>query len=227
MLLTKKNFQNLLNNQELVITLIGMSNIGKTTWAKKLALEQGFKHIDFDYLLSKKLQKELQKDQYNIADLADWLGQPYEERFPSREAKLKELEKEVTEEVLETLNSSAEKTNIVLDTPGSVIYTGEETCLKIRTNSLILYIEATEHMLESMLADYFACPKPIIWNNMFQREKSEDDVNALKKCYPELLKSRHKLYKKYADLSIPYPQLDCMSKNAKDFFESISLHLPQ
>lgn len=225
--LNAKHFQHLVKNDQAIITLIGMSNIGKTTWAKKLATEAQFAHIDFDYLISQKLQKELEKDHYDITDLANWLGQPYEARFPLREEKIKQLEKEVAEEVLNRLDRETQNENIILDTPGSIIYTGEETCMSIKQHSLIIYIQATPEMLDGMLKSYFDCPKPIIWNNVFEKHSGEDNLTALKRCYPKLLQSRHELYQKYADIVIPYPQLDCEKKNTDDFFKIISSYLPQ
>ena len=52
MKLSKSQFETLLEENRLVLSFIGMSNIGKTYWSKKLQ-GVGFKHIDCDDLIEK------------------------------------------------------------------------------------------------------------------------------------------------------------------------------
>ena len=52
------------------------------------------------------------------------------------------------------LTTLPENKNIVIDTTGSVIYTGEAVRENLQRNSLVLYIEVNEKMKEDMLSDF-------------------------------------------------------------------------
>ena len=53
MRLTKPEFENLFVSGNLKVSLIGMSNVGKTYWAKRLA-DTGFLHVNCDALIEEK-----------------------------------------------------------------------------------------------------------------------------------------------------------------------------
>ncbi len=56
--MNKEKFAEKLRNNELVLSLIGMSNVGKTYWGRK-SKEIGFRHIECDQIIEKNFRKNL------------------------------------------------------------------------------------------------------------------------------------------------------------------------
>ena len=223
MKISKQEFENKLANNKLVISLIGMSNIGKTHWSKKLR-KANFKHQCCDDLIEKTLEPELKALGYKgLADMAKWLGHPYESRFTENQKDYLKHEWAVMENITRELSNEINQ-NTTIDTTGSVIYTGDEICNKLKGKSLIVFIEATPQMKEEMFKRFLDNPKPIIWAHSFNKKENESDFEALKRCYPELLEYRTSQYKKHADIIIPYKKID-YRHTAEKFLELIKNHL--
>lgn len=199
-----------------------MSNVGKTFWAKHLT-EVGFRHINCDNLVEERLEPELKALGYSgIADVSRWMGQPYDERFAENQAKYLQLESLVMQEVLESLKNSKQN-NIVIDTTGSVIHTGEEICRLLQQLTTVVYLETPSAMQEAMFQNYVSHPKPVVFGNIYTSHNSETQTETLARCYRELLEYRSSLYSKYADIILVGPEthtwtteqfLECI-KNAK------------
>lgn len=223
MKITKKQFIEKFKNGQLVITLMGMSNIGKTHWSKKLK-KLNFEHKCCDDLIENILESELKAMGYKgLADLAKWLGHPFESQFPNNQANYLKHENSVMEEILKNLSGKTNN-NITIDTTGSVIYTGDYVCKRLKEKSLIVYIEATPQMQEEMFQRFLSNPKPIVWVHSFNRKENETDLEALKRCYPELLNYRTGQYRKYADVTIPYTKTN-HDHSAEDFLGLIKNYL--
>ena len=58
-----------------------------------------------------------------------------------------------------------------------------------------------------MVRKYFEEPKPVVWGEMFNRQKDEQDDDALFRCFPLLLEDRLRRYREFAHLSIPLVEL--------------------
>lgn len=203
MKLSRKQFDGLLQKNKLTLSIVGMSNIGKTYWSEKLA-ELGFKHFSCDGLIEAKLASELKARGYSgIRDVSRWMGQPYNKRFSINQWKYLNFEKEVIESIFKKLKNT-KKCNAVIDTTGSVVHLGENICSKMKKNSLVIYIEATNAMREEMFRRYLKDPKPVVFGDIFVPQKGETGMQTLRRCYPKLLLQRSKLYAKYADVVIPY-----------------------
>lgn len=202
MKLSRPQFERLLQEKCLVLSLIGMSNIGKTHWSKKLN-SIGFRHFNCDDLIESHLAPVLKKLGYSgIADVSRWLGRPYEGKFSVNQKKYLTLEKAVMENIF-TRIKNCQKQNIVIDTTGSVAHAGGNICSKLKQCSLVVYIEANENMKEEMFKKYLKKPKPVIFGDVFDIKKNETLKQALKRCYQELLNLRGALYTEYADIIIP------------------------
>ncbi|MEK7623364.1 MAG: hypothetical protein AAB408_01695 [Patescibacteria group bacterium] len=111
---------------------------------------------------------------------------------------------EVTNELLTTL---PENKNIVIDTTGSVIYTGEAVRENLQRNSLVLYIEVNEKMKEDMFKRFLEFPKPLLWGDVYHILPNETKEAALERCYPLLLEYRSEKYKEYADVTLPFEKV--------------------
>src|SRR5690348_2654047 len=105
------------------LALIGMSGAGKTFWAKKLAAE-GWTALSCDDRIEEKLASRLAAGGHTgIKGVAAWMGWPDSAMYAEREAQYLEEEIHTLGEVLTGLEREKEKP-LVLDTTGSVIYTG-------------------------------------------------------------------------------------------------------
>lgn len=201
MKLLRQQFEQLFKENQLTLSLIGMSNIGKTYWSKKLS-SIGFRHINCDDLIEAKLIPVLKKLKYSgIEDVSRWMGRPYDEMFPANQRKYLSLEREIMEDIFRQIKKR-KRQNIVIDTTGSVVHTGSNIYTKLKQCSLVIYIEATKNMREEMFKQYIKKPKPVVFGEMFIQKKNETAEQALKKCYRALLDLRSTLYTKYADVII-------------------------
>lgn len=221
--LNKYSFAEKLKANKLNLSLIGMSNIGKTSWSKKLA-DLNFQTINCDDLIENKLKKQLERAGLkSLTGVAKWLGHPYEKTFTQREHQYIKHESIIMDEILEK-NQRVNK-NTVIDTTGSVIYCHENVISKLKKNSLVVYIQATKQMEDDMYENFLKNPKPIVWQSIYKSRKGETMEQTLKRCYKELLDYRRKLYENLADITIPYTELNLEKLTAPDFLSLIQERL--
>lgn len=200
-------------------TLIGMSNTGKSFWRQRLEARK-FTSFCCDDRIETRLEKYLKKLGYRgIQDVAKWMGQPYEKRFKINQALYLEQEIEVMREVLTVLRES--DNSVVVDTTGSVIYTGDEIMTELREFSTIVFLDAPESLQTELYQAYIAEPKPVVWGNVFKPLPGESSRDALARCYPLLLKRRNEIYKRYADITLDYKELRSPTFTTDDFLRKI------
>ncbi len=200
------------------ITLIGMSNIGKTYWAERLVQDHGFERIDCDALVEESLGPELARLGYaGIRDVAKWMGQPYDPQYPSTSARFVECERRVMQTIVETLQMRNAEKPIVVDTCGSVIYTGDDICSALRRHSQVLYLMASSAHVDELFKRYIAEPKPVIWGSAFAPNPGEAPTETLARCYPDLLNIRAKRYSEMSHLSLPFEMHRDRAVKSQDF----------
>jgi shikimate kinase len=219
--LTKEEFDNRLKNNRLVISLIGMSNIGKSRWSKKL-IEIGFARVHCDDMIGQKLVAYLDP-QLGTEGMAKWMGHPYEKRSAKTQKQYLEAEKKTMLEVIESLENASQ--NSVVDTTGSFIHLDEPTCRKFCEKTLIVYIKADAATRKKIFNRYMENPKPVIWQEIFKPRKNEKNEDALKRCYVNLLNHRAKLYEKYADVTINKTLIKDDKVDVHGFLELIKARL--
>ena len=180
-----------------------MSGSGKTYWSKQLA-NLGFKHICCDDLIEEKLKNELKGWGYSgINDIARWMGQPYDSQYKHTSKKYLNFEKQVMDEIFNSIEMNANKDNkIVIDTTGSIIYTGKNILKKLKKYTKVIYLHVSSEIIKELHDLYIFDPKPVIWGNLFNKDNSETDKEALARCYPQLLSYRTKEYQKIADITL-------------------------
>ena len=206
------------------ISLIGMSGSGKSHWSTRLA-EDGFKCFCCDELIAQKLAPELLRPGGAAMDLGEWMGFPHEPHYKERQFRYLDCEKEVLTEILDYLETSPDSLglNIVVDTTGSVIYTGEEIIDRLRRNTTMVYLSVPPDMRERMLKAYISKPRPVLWRDVFTKWENETKEQALARSYPTLLSQRERLYESYSDCRVDY--YSCREENlqAQDFLDLIDL----
>ncbi|MBI2617426.1 hypothetical protein HYW55_04790 [Candidatus Gottesmanbacteria bacterium] len=186
------------------LSLIGMSNSGKTFWSEKLE-EYGYIKLCCDDYIEYKLGSVLKKLGYRgISDVSKWLGQPYEERYQSNSKKYLKFEKESLEKFIDQVNSDYADRAVVIDTTGSVIYTGFTILKKLKNNTKIIYLDTPYKVQDEMYTSYLKEPKPVVWGESFNKRQDETDISALKRNYPKLLAYRRKEYERIADITLDY-----------------------
>jgi shikimate kinase len=184
------------------ISLIGMSGTGKSYWSKKLE-KLGFKRYCCDDLIEIKLKKILKDDGLSgIRDMHKWMGQPYEPQHAKNSIIYLQLEKDVMQEIFDEIESPHSADNIVIDTTGSVIYTGNQILNRLKELTGIVYLEATKEIVHHMYHIYINDPKPIVWGNMYHKKPNESELEALKRCYLPFLESRQRQYEALSDKTI-------------------------
>jgi len=189
------------------ISLIGMSNVGKTFCAKRLAAKKGFRHIDCDALIEKKLGAELAEGGFGgIKGMAKWMGFPADSRYEKNSSRYVSCEREVLQESLANLQNH-QSSSVVLDTTGSVIYAGADVLQSLRAATRVIYFETSEEHIAAMFKSFLANPKPVIWSESYAPLPGETPNQTLERCYPELLRFRAKLYKEIAHVSIPFERV--------------------
>ncbi len=203
------------------ISLIGMSGSGKTYWAKKLKAE-GFKYFCCDDLIEKKLGGELkQLGHAGIKEVASWMGQPFDERYSERSKKYLRCEKEVMNEIFEALEHISDIHDVVIDTTGSVVYTGKNILKKLSLLTKDIYLQVPQKVKDDMYRLYLEDPKPVIWGNSFSKKNGETNIDALRRCYPKLLDFRIKKYKQLAGSALDYYRLRAKNFGIEDFIDLV------
>ncbi|MFA5041037.1 MAG: hypothetical protein WC464_05340 [Bdellovibrionales bacterium] len=190
------------------ISLIGMSNIGKSYCSKRLAAGYGFKHIDCDALIEKKISAELAEGGYRgTTGMAKWMGFPSDPQYEKSSRRYITSEKEVMKEALASLPD--DPLPVVIDTTGSVIYTGSDVLDDLRAKTRVIYFEASEGHTDGLFKSYINHhPKPVIWGDSYKPLAGEAPRQTLQRCYPELLHDRARRYKEIAHVTIPFEQLN-------------------
>lgn len=151
------------------------------------------------------------------------MGFPFDDGYQKREGIYLAREKLVLSDVLDRLEGSrraGEDENTVVDTTGSVIYTGGELLDRLKSLTTIIHFASPPQARQEMLSIYMANPRPILWRGLFHMESGESRHDALKRCYELLLESREKLYRALADAEVSYeqrtsPDFDILSSVSK------------
>ncbi|HXP82465.1 MAG TPA: hypothetical protein VN976_21385 [Verrucomicrobiae bacterium] len=200
------------------LSLIGMSGAGKSHWAQKLAAA-GFRVISIDDRIEKKLAPELAAGGHRgIGGVAAWMGWPDDPAYREHEKKYLDCEVKSMCEALDEIQASGEE-GTILDTTGSVVYTGEETCRRMQNLTTVVYLEASPAEEEVLIARYLSDPKPVLWRDQFVQRPGESTHDAIARCYPQLIARRKKLYERYAHRVVSMERLRNLHPDARGFLE--------
>jgi len=204
------------------LSIVGMSGLGKSYWSKKLE-RAGFKRFCCDDLITRKLDGALKRPDGRRMDLGEWMGFPYTPGYRSREKNYLQKEGEVLKEIFDHIrHRSPPGENIVVDTTGSVIYTGHELIRTLRRLTRVVHLRTTPSATQEMLSAYLASPRPVIWGQIFTRRPGESDEASLGRCYPSLLSYREALYRRWADTGVDYDVHVRKDLSAEAFLERLA-----
>jgi shikimate kinase len=200
------------------LSFIGMSGAGKSHWAQKLA-GAGFRVISIDERIEKKLASALAAGRHRgIGGVAAWMGWPDDPAYRESEKKYLQYEVKAMGEALDEIEASGEE-GTILDTTGSVVYTGEEICRRMQNLTSVVYLEASRAEEELLIARYLSDPKPVLWGDQFVQRPGETTHDAIARCYSQLIAHRRKLYERYAHSIVSMDLLRNVNLDARGFLE--------
>ncbi len=204
-----------------IISLIGMSGTGKTYWSNQL-VQHDWEKISCDDLIERRLAKNMSPEHEGIQGVAEWLGLPQSEGYQERQQQYLRAEIDVMEEVLERLNKcDSNDCRIVLDTTGSVVYTGDRLCQQLRQAAKVIYFSLSDISLSSLIHQFLTDPKPVLWIDQFVQYPHQTIREAIAACYPKLVRQRAQLYQRYAEMILPYEQIHQPDFTVEDFLHAI------
>jgi shikimate kinase len=204
------------------LSLIGMSGAGKSHWSQKFAAA-GFQVIGVDDRIEEKLAPELEKDGHKgIGGVAAWMGWPDSPTYREREKKYLQYEIESMNEALDEIAASDQQ-GTVLDTTGSVIYTGDEICRRMQKLTRVVYLEASPDEENILIGLYLSNPKPVLWGDQFVPRAGESTLDAIARCYPQLIAHRKQLYKRLAAHTVPMSIMWDANRDARGFLEYLEV----
>lgn len=194
----------------LKIAFIGMSNIGKSYTAMRLATKYDFNLIEVDKLIWENLGHD------SMDAFAKWQGHPYTDGYAAREKHSISLETEATRKALQTKTR-----NPMIDTTGSVIYTDEDVLGMLRDDYYVVYIEAMADHIERLKVQYFKQPKPLVWAGHYEKLDGKSETESILECYPKLLASRSEAYAILADVTLPSTMILNADVTIENIFEAV------
>ncbi|MBN2126152.1 MAG: hypothetical protein JW821_17770 [Deltaproteobacteria bacterium] len=202
------------------LTLIGMAGTGKSYWSKRLE-EKGFKRLCCDESIAAKLETELTRRDGTRLTMGQWMGFPYQEHYREREATYLACEISVVSEIAARLEGQDAGQDIVVDTAGSVIYTGDDLLKRLGRVTTIVHLSTPPEAEDRLLRAYLKRPHPMLWQGMFQQAPEESTEEAFARCYPRLLLSRRRLYERYAQVTLDYHERREEGFGVREFLDRV------
>jgi hypothetical protein len=198
------------DEKPLRIALIGMSGTGKSYWAQRVAAA-GYPAISCDALIETKLQRVLQAGGFSgINGVAAWMGWPDSESYAEREAQYLAQETESLDELLTELQKQPGR-SLILDSTGSIIYTGNHLLRRLRKLMTVVYLAASADEQQLLIRRYLEDPKPVLWRGAFQPRAGETPHQTVARCYPQLIVGRRQSYEALAHCVLPVSDLRGLS----------------
>jgi shikimate kinase len=203
-----------------ILCLIGMSGSGKTLWSNRLA-QSGYRLISCDGRIEQRLRPDLDLAGHRgIGGVAAWMGWPDSATYREREIKYLLCEIEVMKEILRELEAAGDE-KIVVDSTGSVVYTGDEICRRLQQLATVIYLEASPREQATLIERYLRDPKPVLWGGHFAPGATETARETAARCYPQLIEHRRKLYEKYAHQIVAIAALGDPNLSSDSFIKII------
>ena len=206
------------------LALIGMSGAGKTFWSRRLA-QAGHPLVCCDDRIEERLRSRLNSGGYaGISGVASWMGWPDSPTYAQREAEYLAEEIAVLSEVLTDLERNPSR-DLILDTTGSVIYTGNNLLLRLRRQMTVVYLAAAPGEQQLLIERYLSDPKPVLWRGAFLPKKGEAPRETVARCYPMLIAARRQSYEALAHCIMPVAELRDAALDAPEFLAKIKANL--
>jgi hypothetical protein len=152
------------------------------------------------------------------------MGWPDSPSYAQREAEYLAQEITTLDEVLTDLERNRSR-ELILDTTGSVIYTGNNLLLRLRRQMTVVYLAASPAEQQLLIERYLTDPKPVLWRGAFQPKKGETPRATVARCYPTLIAARRQSYEALAHCSVPVAELRDATLDAAAFLARVKTQL--
>ncbi len=206
------------------LALVGMSGAGKSFWTRQLA-SAGHPAISCDDKIEERLAHRLAAGGYSgINGVAAWMSWPDSPHYAERETQYLSEEIAVLEEVLNDLARSPEK-SLILDTTGSVIYTGNHLLMRLSKLMTVVHLAASQQEQQLLIERYLSDPKPVLWRGAFQPRDGETPRQTVARCYPTLIAARRQSYEALAHCTIQVAQLRELPHDPTAFLQLVEKSL--
>jgi len=203
------------------LALIGMSGAGKTFWARRIA-EAGVPAISCDDVIEKYLAPRLKAGGFaGINGVAAWMGWPDSATYAEREAQYLAEEIAALDEILSGLEKGPYR-SLVLDTTGSVIYTGNHLLMRLRKLMKVVYLAASDAEQHLLIERYLGDPKPVLWRGAFVAKAGESPRETVARCYPNLIAARRQGYAALAHATLEVAELRALPQTAEAFLSKVN-----
>ena len=200
------------SDKPLRLSLIGMSGSGKSHWTRNLGA-LGFPTVSCDDQIESRLAPALQSSGYSgINGVAAWMGWPDSPTYAGREADYLAEEIHTLDEVLTALEKNRRQ-ELILDTTGSVIYTGNNLLMRLRRQMTVVYLAASATEQQLLIERYLTDPKPVLWRGAFQPRQGEAPRETVARCYPALIAARRQRYEALAHCTLSVAELRDISSD--------------
>jgi hypothetical protein len=200
------------------IALIGMSGGGKTFWSRCIAAA-GTPAVSCDDRIEEKLAPRLATGGFEgINGVAAWMGWPDSATYAEREAQYLSQEIATLDEILNDL-AGHPRQELVLDTTGSVIYTGNHLLHRLRKLMTVVYLSASDAEQQLLIERYLGDPKPVLWRGAFVPKQGETPRDTVARCYPHLIAARRQGYAALAHTTLSVAALRELPHHADAFLE--------
>jgi hypothetical protein len=201
-------------DKPLRLALVGMSGAGKTYWTRRLAAS-GYPTVSCDDLIEARLKGPLQNGGFTgINGVAAWMGWPDQPTYAERESQYLSEETATLDAVLSEIEKEPAR-ELVLDTTGSVVYTGNHLLYRLRRLLTVVYLAASTQEQQVLVERYLTDPKPVLWRGAFHPRAGETPKDTVARCYPALLAARQQSYQALAHCSISVAELRELAKSAE------------
>ena len=209
------------------IALIGMSGTGKSYWSQCLG-DAGFTRVGCDDLIGRRLAAALGLSDTSLEAIGRWMGFPHEAGFHQRQARYLDCERQVLQDILDRLEKPrlSAHGDLVVDTTGSVVYTGAAFQRRLRQVARVIYLTLNATQRRRAQEAYLARPRPVIWRDYYRRRPGETPDATLRRCYVALLRDRHERYANLAHQAVPVPDADCGPEARAAFLATIAPRCP-
>lgn len=186
----------------MILTLIGMSQVGKSYYSKMLEEQKGFYRFDCDAIIAGRIDSKLPINP-NLSPtrrLSIWMGVPGDKGYEEKRDEYLKLEEGVMRDIIIYLNGLSPEErknhNFVIDTTGSVVHLSDEIKDQLKDISdEVTYLVSSKVNEDHLLRNFLKEPKPIafpdgIYIDDPKRGKRRNRVIA----YRRLLDYRSKFY---------------------------------
>ena len=143
------------------------------------------------------------------------MGWPDSPTYAQREADYLAAEIAALDKLLTELERDPSR-ELILDTTGSVIYTGNNVLMRLRRQMTVVYLAASAEERQLLIERYLTDPKPVLWRGAFQPRNHETPHETVARCYPALVAARRQSYEALAHCTLPVSDLHTLVGQSDD-----------